>query len=63
MRAPCKDCPDRHPGCHGQCEAYKAFRAQRDAAIAEKQKDADVLNYVIMNEERISRRKHVTRRK
>lgn len=20
----CKDCPKRHPGCHGACEWYKA---------------------------------------
>ena len=24
--APCKDCADRHPGCHGSCEKYKAWR-------------------------------------
>lgn len=63
MRAPCMDCQNRHPGCHGQCEAYKAFRAKRDAIIAERQKAAIVLDYVIKNEERISRRKHVLRRK
>lgn len=27
----CKDCPDRYPGCHGQCEKYKAERAVYDA--------------------------------
>ena len=30
LRAPCKDCPDRHPECHGRCEKYLAFRAERD---------------------------------
>lgn len=25
MLPPCKDCPDRAPGCHGKCEKYKAF--------------------------------------
>lgn len=63
MRAPCMNCQNRHLGCHGQCEAYKAFRAQRDAANAEKQKDASVLDYVIKNEERISRRMYMLRRK
>lgn len=24
--APCKNCPDRHVGCHGQCEKYQQFR-------------------------------------
>lgn len=31
----CKDCPDRHPGCHGSCEKYKAQRAEYDAKKAE----------------------------
>lgn len=31
MKAPCKDCPDRHPNCHSECEAYQAFwRANRE---------------------------------
>ena len=21
-----KDCPDRHPACHGTCERYKAWK-------------------------------------
>lgn len=24
--SPCKDCPDRHIGCHGQCAAYVKYR-------------------------------------
>ena len=24
-KAPCKDCPDRHEGCHAECEKYQAF--------------------------------------
>ena len=27
----CKDCPKRHPGCHGACEWYKAERKALDA--------------------------------
>lgn len=34
MTAPCKDCPDRSPTCHGVCEKYKKFRAKREAANA-----------------------------
>ena len=26
----CKDCPKRHPGCHGACEWYKAERKALD---------------------------------
>ena len=29
-KAPCKDCPDRHQGCHSECEKYIAFRKERD---------------------------------
>lgn len=25
----CKGCPDRHYGCHGKCESYKAFAEER----------------------------------
>jgi hypothetical protein len=30
MNAPCKDCFDRHQGCHSKCEKYIAFRKERD---------------------------------
>ncbi len=26
----CKDCPKRHPGCHGDCEWYKTERKALD---------------------------------
>lgn len=26
----CKECPKRHPGCHGACEWYKAERKALD---------------------------------
>lgn len=28
MTNSCKDCPDRHIGCHGECEKYKAYCAK-----------------------------------
>ena len=31
----CKDCPDRHPGCHAACEKYKAEKAAHEAIRAE----------------------------
>lgn len=27
--APCKDCAERSPGCHGKCEPYQAWAAER----------------------------------
>ena len=28
--APCMDCSDRHIGCHGICDRYKAYTEARD---------------------------------
>ena len=25
VKNPCRECGERHAGCHGECEAYKAF--------------------------------------
>ena len=30
MTAPCKDCNDRHTGCHAECEKYKRFAEERE---------------------------------
>lgn len=38
----CKDCSDRFPGCHGQCERYKGQRAEYDAQKAEYMKKHEV---------------------
>ena len=37
--APCKDCKDRHLGCHGECEKYKEFKEYRNK-INEKRQEA-----------------------
>lgn len=34
--SPCKDCEDRHRGCHDRCEAYKDFRNEIDKANAQR---------------------------
>ena len=36
MTAPCKDCADRHPLCHGECERYRAFDAQNQERRAKR---------------------------
>ena len=38
MNAPCKNCPDRYPACHGHCEKYQTWLAEYrkgEAAIKE----------------------------
>ena len=29
IKAPCKNCPERHEACHDRCEKYRAFRDER----------------------------------
>lgn len=26
--APCKNCAERHPHCHGECEKYKQYKEE-----------------------------------
>lgn len=40
MKVPCKDCPDRSPECHGKCERYQEYCAEREAIKARK-READ----------------------
>ena len=32
LKAHCKDCKDRHPGCHDTCEDYQACKREYEAA-------------------------------
>ena len=27
----CKDCTERHPGCHSECETYAEFKRENEA--------------------------------
>lgn len=38
--APCMGCENRHPGCHSECDLYKQFRANRDAKLKNKSREA-----------------------
>ena len=42
MTAPCKDCPNRHPLCHAECEQYLAYKAEREARREERRITRDV---------------------
>ena len=43
MRAPCgKNCPKRHPACHGQCEEYQAFAEWSKEKYKERVHEHDV---------------------
>ena len=43
MKPPCYQCRERSPTCHGTCERYAAFAAERKTILAERnaKKDAD----------------------
>lgn len=48
----CKDCKERHSGCHSECEKYKAFREKIDKT---KKKNYAVADYFVAREKRIEK--------
>ena len=34
-QAPCKNCPNHEPGCHGRCDKYKQFTEDHQAFLKE----------------------------
>jgi hypothetical protein len=46
MKAPCKDCPDRHLHCHSECERYKTFKQECDE-LREKRNKIKQAEYTI----------------
>ncbi len=47
MKAPCKDCQDRAPHCHGGCQKYAAFKASKEAENARRRAECDSLDAII----------------
>lgn len=44
---PCKGCvQDRHPGCHAECEKYKAAKKEHAEMMMEIIKDRHVSEYI-----------------
>lgn len=39
--APCKDCADRHPGCHSECEWYMKYSKERAEMLKNKKDEND----------------------
>lgn len=44
LKAPCRDCKERHIACHGICEKYKKWREWRDAIMEAKAAETDLDN-------------------
>lgn len=36
--SPCKDCPDRHPGCHDKCPGYAEWKSKLEKVNSERKK-------------------------
>lgn len=41
ITAPCKDCADRHPNCHSECERYGEYKKERTEMLKERMVDHD----------------------
>ena len=63
INAPCKGCvpPKRNETCHGICQAYLDWRAQRDELLKEKTKNVKLndvyLDIVYSNDRKSHKRK------
>lgn len=49
------DCSERSWDCHGKCERYAAFRAQKDAEMVERQKHKEDNSRSVAYEARVKR--------
>ena len=38
----CKDCQQRHPGCHSKCETYKKEKAEHEAQLEAARRERNV---------------------
>jgi len=41
---PCKECPDRFPGCHSQCPKYLAWRKEYDKEKEQERQQKQLYN-------------------
>lgn len=42
MLAPCKDCKNRHPKCHSECDKYAAFKKRLEDIHKEEAKQREI---------------------
>lgn len=41
IKPPCKDCPNRYPGCHDTCPDWQTYKQQRECVYKERLVQAD----------------------
>ena len=49
MKYPCKDCQERHEGCHSKCEKYAEDKKEWEAIKAKMVKEKQEFNLTVGN--------------
>ena len=59
---PCYECPDRHVGCHSECDRYKEFACKKREASQKawkiRMEEHKISNYVVETKSRMKRGRH-----
>lgn len=67
IKAPCRDCTDRHTGCHGTCDRYreyaKAKSEEREKYWRARLSEQEVESYVIHAKGKNAKSKNLNRGK
>lgn len=62
MINPCKDCRERHPGCHAECERRAAWEAIREAERRQRRKDFIVSSYIVDSVRYVKKRSNLNKK-
>lgn len=63
MTAPCRNCPDRAPYCHGRCERYAAYQAAHARELENKDRYLDADAATVQSVHRMRKRNPAKRNK
>lgn len=61
IKSPCKDCVDRHIGCHARCERYATYKA-KNAQIKEA-RHVEAIKDTVDTKQRLERKKTLLERR
>ena len=56
MKVPCRGCTGRYVGCHAECNEYKQYRMEVDAARDERNKEIPIKSLSIDRSTKAKRR-------
>ncbi len=63
IQPPCYICTERHVGCHSECEAYKRFRAEREAMSKKRMLNYGATGFSIDSQEKVRKKQRHAKRK